>query len=201
MPAASEYVIVNPSDDIVTIAQWFADRRILYEYPDHDPKTFGEYGPDHVTTIRRGIIAELTVFSYLHEALREQHGDKTPRDRQASVRNKLALYITLGRSDEGFDLTVAGYTVDVKVYGTQLVAYDKIPGLNLLVNRNELANQTAADLYVQAFITTDKKVVLAGYHEGLPPLNTSGRFPSQAYACPVPDLLPMANLRQLVIDG
>lgn len=197
MPAESEFVHIELSNDLEISSQWFAERRILYEYPLHDRQVFGKYGSAHIATIQRGIIGEFAVFSYLHEALLEQHGTEDVRTRHRSVSGKLALNITLGGFDSGYDLVVMENTVDVKTYGTRVVERSQLPNFNLLVNQQEVANREAADLYVQVFITTDRHVVLAGYNEGLPPLNTN--FPSPAYARRVPDLLPMSNLRQMVL--
>lgn len=164
----------------------------------HDSRVFGDYGPQQVQTIQRGIMGEMAVFQYLHGALEERYGAQEPRIRSDSVRDRLALNITLGRFDPGYDLTLMGRTVDVKAYGTPLVDPARIPSFNLLVNQQEVARRQPADLYVQVFFTTTAQVLLAGYYEGLPPL--SRNFPSPAYACPVPELLPMANLRDLVIS-
>ena len=197
MPAESEFVRIELSDDLEITAQWFAQRRILYEYPLHDRQVFGGYGSEHIATIQRGIIGELAVFSYLHEALLEQYGTEDVRTRYRSVEGKLTLNITLGGFDSGYDLLVMGKTLDVKTYGTQVVDLSRLPTFNLLVNQREVGNRTAADLYVQVFITTDRHVVLAGYNEGLPPLDTGFRSP--AYARRVPDLLPMSNLRRMLL--
>lgn len=196
MPTANEFVSIELTDAMEITARWFAERRILYEYPLHDRQVFGEYSDAHVDTIQRGIIGELAVFSYLHEGLQEQYGNEDVRTRHQSVRDRLSLDIALGRFDPGYDLTVMGRKVDVKAYGTVLVDQECIPRLNLLVNQQQADRHQAADLYVQVFITTNRLVVLAGYHEGLPPLDCTFRSP--AYACKVPDLLPMANLRRMV---
>lgn len=197
MPTPDEFVNIGLTDALEITARWFAERRILYEFPGHDRRVFGEYGDDHVDTIQRGIIGELAVFSYLHEALNERYGEQDPRVRHNNVRERLSLDITVGRFDPGYDLTLMGRTLDVKSYATADVEPGIIPRRNLLVNEREVANRPAADLYVQVFFTTDHRIVLAGYHEGLPPLNRN--FPSPAYACPVPNLLPMVNLRQMVV--
>lgn len=197
MPNPDAFIQMPISAEIDTTAQWFAERRILFEYPGHDRQVFGDYGPEHVQTIKRGILGELAVFQYLHDALQERYGNLPPAVRSQRVRDKVCLHTTLGCFDEGYDLTVASSNVDVKVYGTSLVELARIPSLNLLVNEREIAGRQPADLYVQVFLTTDGQVVLAGYSEGLPPLNPN--FPSPAYARRVPDLLPMANLRDMVL--
>lgn len=197
MPNPDAFIQVPISAELDTTAQWFAERRILFEYPGHDRQVFGDYGPAHVRTIKRGILGELTVFQYLHDALQERHGNLSPAARSQRVRDKVCLHTTLGCFDAGYDLTVAGQSLDVKVYATSLVEPARIPTLNLLVNEQEIAGRQPADLYVQVFFTGERHLVLAGYSEGLPPLNPN--FPSPAYARRVTDLLPMANLRQLVL--
>ena len=197
MPNPDAFIQMPISAELDTTAQWFAERRILFEYPGHDRQVFGNYGPEHVQTIKRGILGELAVFQYLHAALQERHGKLSPAIRSQRVRDKVCLHTTLGCFDEGYDLTIVGKNVDVKGYGTSLVEPARIPSLNLLVNEREVAGRQPADLYVQVFFTTDGQLVLAGYSDGLPPLNT--RFPSPAYARRVPDLLPMANLRDMVL--
>ena len=199
MPNPDAFIRMPISPELDTTAQWFAERRIIYEYPGHDREVFGTYGPEHVETIKRGIIGELAVFQYLHDALLQEHGNLTPDVRYQRVADKVRLHTTLGGFDEGYDLTVVGQSLDVKTYGTRLVQESRIPSFTLLVSQREVANRQAADLYVQVFLTTDNRLVLAGYHKGLPPRSTNPRFPSPPYACSVPDLLPMADLRQLVI--
>ncbi len=199
MPNPDAFIQMPISAEIDTTAQWFAERRILFEYPGHDQQVFGDYGAEHVQTIKRGILGELALFQYLHDALQERYGNLPPAVRSHRVRDKVCLHTTLGCFDEGYDLTVAGQSVDVKVYATQLVQLSAIPSRNLLINQQQMesSGKKPADLYVQVFFITEGHLVLAGYSEGLPPLNT--RFPSPAYARRVTDLLPMAKLRDMVL--
>lgn len=197
MPNPDAFIQMPVSAELDTTTQWFAERRILFEYPGHDRQVFGDYGPEHVETIKRGILGELAVFQYLHDALQERYGNLSPAARSQRVRDKVCLHTNLGCFDAGYDLTVAGSNLDVKVYGTSLVEPARIPSLNLLVNEREIAGRQPADLYVQVFFTSERHLVLAGYSDGLPPLNPN--FPSPAYARRVRDLLPMENLRQMVL--
>lgn len=199
MATPADFVSLELTNETETTASWFAEKRILYEYPLHDQWVFGDYGPQQVRTIQRGVIGELAVFQYLHEALSERYGGQEPHIRFDSVRGRLSLNITLGSFDPGYDLTVVQRTVDVKAYATRDVTLDEIPRFNLLVNQREVANRQPAELYIQVFFTADRQVILAGYCEGLPPLNSS--FPSPAHACRVPDLLPMTNLRRMVLGN
>ena len=201
MPNPDAFIQMPISAELDTTAQWFAERRILFEYPGHDRQVFGDYGPEHVLTIKHGIIGELAVFQYLHDALQERHGNLRPAQKYQRVRGKVCLRPTLGAFDAGYDLIVAGQSVDVKAYATKLVQVSEIPSRNLLVNQRQIdsSGKKPADLYVQVFLTTDGQVVLAGYNDGLPPRSADPRFKSPAYACKVPDLLPMENLRQMVL--
>ena len=196
MPQPHDYVVIPVTPEMVRIARWFAERRILYEYPGHDPRVFGDYGEGQIGTITQGIIAELAVFDYLHGGLVAAFGHLDPMERNKAVEGRLSTDIVVGRYDRGHDIQVVGRSLDVKAYGTERVTHERIGQLNLLVNANEIATREASDYYVQAFFTTDNEIVLAGFHEGLPPYNE--RFPSPAYACRVPDLRPMAELRELV---
>ena len=196
MPQPHDYVAIPVTDELVTIAQWFANRRILYEYPGHDPQVFGDYGEGHVGTIVQGLIAELAVFDHLHTGLAETFGGMAPTQRNRIVTGRLSMDIIIGRYDPGHDLKIVNRTLDVKSYGTRKVDIGEIDRFNLLVNANEVANRGASDLYIQAFFTPHDQIILVGYHEGLPPLNT--HFPSPAYACSVRDLKPMADLRRLI---
>lgn len=196
MPQPNEYFTTPVSPEMLDIAKWVAARRILYEYPGHDPQVFGDYGAGHTGTIVQSLLAEMATFDYLHDELVATFGCLAPRDRNQAVANRLSMGIIVGRYDSGHDLQVVQRTLDVKSYGTRKVDPQEIGGLNLLVNANEVATRPPSDLYVQAFFTTDDNIVLAGYHQGLPPLNPN--FPSPAHACPVPDLSPMAELRRMV---
>ena len=75
MPQLHDYIVFPVTDQLVAVAQWFAQRRILYEYLGWDPQVFGDYGEGHVGTIAQGIIAELATFDYLHDGLDEAFGN------------------------------------------------------------------------------------------------------------------------------
>ena len=196
MPQPREYIVMPVSDEMATIARWFAQRRILYEYPEHDQRVFGDYGEGQVGVIAQGLIAELAVFDYLHDGLVDVFGHLGPRPRNRAVRGRLYTNIIVGRYDPGHDVRVVNRSLDVKSYGTERVSLERIGQLNLLINAAQMEGREASDYYVQAFFTLDNQIVLAGYHEGLPPYNPDFRSP--AYACRVPNLRPMAELRQLV---
>lgn len=196
MPRRSEYVTVPVSSSMTEIALWLAKRRIVYEYPMHDPQVFRDYGEDHVETITRSLIAELVVFDYLHTGLAEALKGMEPAQRNTMAMNRLSIGIIVGDYDSGHDLKVLGKTLDVKCYGTRQVSVEQISKLNLLINVNEVSGRQKSDLYAQVFFTHAKEAVIAGYHEGLPPRNNN--FPSPAYACPVAELQPIEKLQRLV---
>lgn len=202
MATETDFVDIDCAGDMQIISRWFAERRILYEYPEHDRNVFGSYDEQHIGVIQRGILGELAVFQYLHEHLLERYGDYQPEQRHNLVRDKLCLRATLGCFDPGIDMTVGNFKVDVKSYATALIDRERILTLNLLINRNQLVGHDPADIYVQTFFTADTNVVLAGWYNhkyhGLPRLNHN--LPSPAYACPVRDLDPMSTLIQLM-DG
>ena len=84
MPQPRDYIVIPVTDEMVAIAQWFARRRILYEYPEHDRRVFGDYGEGQVGVIAQGIIAELAVFDYLHGGLLEVFGPPRSESAQPS---------------------------------------------------------------------------------------------------------------------
>ena len=182
-----------------TTAGWLAKRRILYEFPGHDPNVFGNYGPKHIAVIYRGILAELALFEYLHRTLLQSLQYLPAEQRTKAVLNRISLNICLGKADPGHDLTVAGKSLDVKNYAGVKVAPSKALNLHLLISRKELAGQTPAKLYVQTFNDENGNVILAGYHVGLPPPMPG--FPTPAYARPVTSLHPMAKLQKVILNG
>ena len=195
MVRPNDYIEMPVTPQLLTTAQWFANKRILYEYPGYNPRVFGNYGEGHIGTITQGLIGELAVFDYLHEALMDRFGQLEPRQRNQVVRGRLSMDIVLGRADPGHDLLVSMQSLDVKAYGTRRVTRQEIGRLNLLINERELAGREPSQLYVQTFFTTDDHIILAGYHRGLPPLDET--FNAPAYACPVRDLSPMARVERV----
>ena len=198
MVEINDLVVVQVQPQIEAAARWFAERRLLYEFPGYDPAVFGNYGPEHVERIYRSILAEMSAFDYLHQALDAQFGHLQPRERSQATRDLQCLHLHLGCFDAGYDLTIAGLSADVKNYGTATVDIQRIMQLNLLVSQRELAGRRPADIYIQTFNTDNGQLVLAGYYQGLPQLDEN--FPTPAYACPVRQLQPMSTLRNMMLN-
>lgn len=195
-----DLVELQITKEVDIMSLWMAQRRILYEYPEHDPETFGEYDKTHIPVIQKGIIGELLTFDYLHTKLKEKFGELDPSERWKAVRDKLCLENKIGDFDTGYDLTIKTKTIDVKTYHKGRPTKDEMMGLNLLVNVQEVKNKPSADFYIQTFFTPSNSIVLAGCHQGLPP-NIGYRFPSPAYACLVRNLKPISTLVELLLES
>lgn len=199
MATINEFVELEITDDISTISLWMAKRRILYEYPHHGSKTFGEYNESHIPNIQKGIIGELITFDYLHTKLDEKFGRLPWTNRWEAVKDRLCLQNHIGCFDEGSDLTIGEKTIDVKTYHDRILTKDRMENYNLLVNVKEVGGKTPADFYIQAFFTPDNTIVLAGCHRGLPKYIKTD-IPEDAHACPVPDLEPIRILEALLLE-
>ena len=203
MAALDDFVEHRITTEIFTISRWMAERRILYEYPDHDSEAFGEYDESHIPVIQEGIIGELITFDYLHTQLNEQFGGLDEPWRE--VRGRLCLQNQIGAFDKGYDLTIRGKTIDVKTYHERKLTKESMERYNLFVNVNEVQNKKPADYYIQAFFTPvqNNTIVLAGCHKGLPKdIKRKGidrNIRSDAYACLVRNLMPMTTLVDLLL--
>ena len=199
MVEQADFVELQITSEMRSMAQWLAERRILYEYPGHDPAAFGEYDEGHIPVIQMGIIGELAVFEHFHNALVQNFGELAPMERWRAVEGKLTLQTRLGSFDEGYDLNLSEQTLDVKTYVDQILTPSQVRRVNLFVNVNEVRRRGAAGLYVQTFPIEGDRIILAGYHEGLP-AQIRRNIPSPAYACPVPDLQPIADLTNRLLQ-
>ena len=204
MATVNDFVELPITNEVTTISRWLAERRILYEYPEHDSEAFGEYDESHIPVIQEGIIGELITFDYLHTKLDQQFGTLDPKQRWRAVEGRLCLQNQIGRFDTGYDLTINGKTIDVKTYHERKLTKEKMVGYNLFVNVNEVKGKTPADYYIQAFFTPNNTIVLAGCHQGLPKdIKRKGidrNIRSDAYACPVRNLMPMTTLVDLLLE-
>ncbi len=88
----------------------------------------------------------------------------------------------------------------MKVYVERELTRPQMMNYNLFVSVNEMRGKTPADIYIQAFLTPYNSIVLAGYHPGLPG-NVRRNLPTPAYACPVPQLSPIAELTDVLHLG
>lgn len=199
MVTDADLIEIEITPEMRTLAEWLAERRILYEYPSHDPAAFGPYNTTHIPRIQTGIIGELAVFQHFHNALMQHFGDLDPMDRWEAVKDKLCLQLLVGRFDEGYDLILHEQTLDVKTYVDRILTREQVMRYNLLVNVNEVGRRVAADLYIQTFPIADNKIILAGYHQGLPS-EIRRDIRSPAYACPVRKLLPISDLTNQLVQ-
>ena len=187
------------TDEIATISRWLAERRILYEYPDHGGEAFGEYDESHIPNIQKGIIGELITFDYLHTQLNEKFGMLDPSERWKVVKDRLCLQNHIGCFDEGSDLTIREKRIDVKTYNERYLTKRQMMSYNLFVNEKEVQGKDPADYYIQTFFTPDNTIVLAGCHEGLPQ-DIRRDIPEDAHACPVRNLEPIRILEALLLE-
>lgn len=199
MATINHFVERTITAEISTISRWIAERRILYEYPHYGSKTFGKYDDTHIPVIQKGIIGELITFDYLHTKLDEKFGMLPWENRWEVVKDRLCLQNHIGCFDEGSDLTIGEKAIDVKTYHDRILTKEEMSSYNLLVNVKEVQGKDPADFYIQAFFTPDNTIVLAGCHQGLPQ-NIRYNLPEPAYACPVPNLDPIAILVDLLLE-
>ena len=197
MATLNDFVEIPITDEIITISDWIAPRRVLYEYPGHAPDA--EFDPNHEVNIQKGTVAELATFDYFHGFLNRRFRMLNYRERWRAVQDRLCLINHIGCFDKGSDLTIKKKTVDVKVYNTPVLK-ESIIGLNLLVGVRETSDTIPpADFYIQAFFTPNNTVVLSGYHEGLPEY-IRYNLPKAAHTCPVRNLKPISELVRLILS-
>ena len=199
MVTEADFVEIPITDNLARVSLWMAERRIMYEYPFHSPEAFGAYDEEHIPVIQKGIIGELATFDHLHNILVAEHGDLPPGERWQSFRDKLCLQNHVGCFDEGSDITIMGQTLDVKVYVDRELTRAQMMSYNLFVSVNEVRGREPAGLYIQAFLTSNNSIVLAGYHQGLPS-QIRRNIPTPAHYCPVRQLRPIAELADLVLS-
>lgn len=145
----------------------------------------------------------LHTFDYLHSQLNENFGTLPLTERWNVVKDRLCLQNHIGCFDEGSDLTIKDKTVDVKTYHERYLTKEQIiqRPYNLFVNVREVQRRReATDFYIQTFPTPTNTLILAGCHQGLPS-QIRRNLPSPAYACPVPNLMPISVLVDLLLDS
>ena len=199
MVTIDDFIEIPFTDEIIKISRWIAERRVLYEYPGHAPDS--ERDENHIINIQKGTIAELTTFDYFHKILEREFGALDPEARWKVVQDKLCLQNQIGGFDKGSDLIINKKTVDIKIYNTR-VTKQRMMGLNLFIAIRDMEVMPPADFYIQSFFTQtpNNVVVLAGYHEGLPVPTKYNNIPTPAHFCPVPDLKPISELVELLLD-
>lgn len=193
-----DLVIVEVSREMQTTAEYFAEKRILYEYPR---KGYGEYDKSHLENITNGYVGEFCFLEYMHKHLEEKFGRLNPIERYNSIKDYLVYKMIIGQVQPDWDFKIKGKSVEVKTYGTKILRkVEHVFNYKLLIDVDQVNGESIPDFYVQCFLIKDKGkllCVLAGYHEGLPE-KTCEELPKKAYCVPVKELNPMEGLRQLL---
>jgi len=192
-----ENLIILPiTDEMDKMAGYIAEKRKLFEYPREG---YGDYDSRGIERIKAGILGELGFLEFIFSNLEKKYNNFKADDRWEILNKKVkfSYNIVIGKFDEGFEFKIDDKTIDIKTYENNIVTVEQIFAglsnngrpLNLLIDKTQNAK---ADYYVQVFMLPDKKICLAGYFEGLPPIATW--MPNPAYTCPVPDLLNISIL-------
>ena len=191
-----DLVILPITKEMAVFSRYVAEKRTLFEYPR---KGYGDYDKRGIAKIQVGVIGELAFLEYVFEKLRNKYGNLDALKRNEVLHKvvKFSYTATIGRFDDGFDFMLKDKTIDIKTYQTNKVTIQQIFN-GLKSNGNPLSlfvdekQNSIADIYIQAFILTDNRVCLAGFYEGLPPLQKW--MPTPAHSCAVPQLNPLAKL-------
>ncbi len=199
MVSIEDLVIVNASEEMLIVANYFAKKRILYEYPR---KGYGEYNQNHLLNIRNGYVGEYCFFEYIHNYLTEKFGNLKPIDRYLKVKNYLAYKMIIGQVQPDWDFLIVGKSVEIKTYGTKVLEkIEQVFNYNLFIDVEQVKETFVPDIYVQCFLVKNQEklsCVLAGYHEGLPS-KVCEDIPKPAYCIPVKELNPIKELLELII--
>lgn len=194
----SDIVEIDITNQMRIAAEYFANKRILFEYPR---KGYGSYNQRHINYIITSYLGEFALLEYLHSHLLKKYDKENPEQRWRILHKEIGFsyMIVVGRFDVGFEFQLGKnkqLTIDVKTYHRYKVTKDKIIRipLNLFVDADQHSH---ADIYVQAFLSENNEVLLAGYNEGLPPY--ADWMPNPAHARPVPDLQPMVSLTRYML--
>ena len=192
---SSDIVLIPISSQMDSMASYVAEKRELFEFPRDG---YGDYSKRGIEKIRTGILGELALLEYIHEYLDGKYGEIPTATRYGVLNNlKFAYKMIIGQSDGGFEFKLGEKLIDVKTYETYKVSINQVFNglrengrpLNLLIDKTQ---NSIADIYIQAFITDTNSVCLSGFSIGLPPINYN--FPKPAYACAIPDLLPIKEI-------
>jgi len=191
-----DLVIVEITDEMLAFSKYVAKKRQLFEF---ERKSYGNYDTRGIDKIKIGILGELAFLEFIFNHLEKKYSNIKSAERNSILHNKIkfSYTTTIGKFDKGFDFALKEKTIDIKTYQTNKVTISQIfnglrnnrQPLSLFIDKNQSAN---ADIYIQAFILTDNRICLAGFYEGVPPLQTW--MPTPAYACPVTDLKPLSKL-------
>ncbi len=72
----NDIVIIPFSKERDISAKYFAEKRILFEYPRQG---YGPYDNSHIENIKNGILGELAFFEYVHNYLTKTYINETPQ--------------------------------------------------------------------------------------------------------------------------
>ena len=188
MITREEVAIIHISEEEQNVANYFAKRRELFEYPR---KGYGNYNTRGAQNIEKGLLGELAFLELIYKTINGKYGTLEASKRCDLLRKKFSYNIVLGDFDGGFEFVLNGKTIDIKTYANKTVTLSEIfdRPYNLFIDANQNAH---ADIYVQAFILPGNDICIAGYYSGVPPL--SSWMPQNAHACPVPELSPIKKL-------
>lgn len=199
MVELEDLVILEVGREMQTAAEYFARKRMLYEYPRIG---YGEYNETHLMNIINGYIGEFCFLEYIHKHLEEKFGNLEPIERYNRIKDYLVYKMIIGQVQPDWDFKIAGKLVEIKTYGTKILEEaNQVFNYNLLIDVDQVKDRNIPDFYVQCFLLENKEklyCVLAGYHEGLP-RKICEKLPKPAYCAPVRELEPIKNLLSLII--
>ena len=190
----SNLIKVNITDELLKAASFLAKQRMVFEYPR---KGYGAYNAkNHLINLQYGYIGELSFLKFITKYFSKKYASLSPDDRFEKLKDENFSYnFIIGQTDSGFDFQVKNKEIDVKTYGTKLFSsINNVFKYNLLIDIRQ-AQTHKADIYIQTFIIGNGKpeqCVLAGFCEGLPPVNY--HFPQPAHALSVSKLYTMDEL-------
>ena len=188
------YTEILIDDELADTALFLAKKRIVFEYPR---KGYGQYDEkNHLMNLQYGYLGELAFLNLITRHFSDKYASVSPPERFVKLQDENFKYnFVIGQTDGGFDFSIKGKEIDVKTYGTKLIKnIDEIKRYNLLIDMRQAQNHQA-DIYIQAFILGNRrpeKCIIAGYYEGLPPVNYN--FPKPAHAVAIDKLKPVDQL-------
>jgi hypothetical protein len=199
-------VVIKKTPEMDITADYLARKRLLFEFPR---KGYGKYDKSHVSKIKVGILGELGLLEYILDYLQREYSKIPSIERWNILHNKVGFsyLIIIGKFDGGHEFKIgkkANLLIDVKTYHDRKVGISQIFNglkddaldprpLHLFIDEKQNAN---ADIYVQAFISQEDDIILAGFNRGLPELATW--MPNPAYTKAIPELESMNELLSLI---
>lgn len=189
-----DLVKIRVNQEMLCAAKYFAQKRILYEYPR---KGYGEYNESHLINIRNGYLGEFAFFEYVHDYLVNKYKDLEPLSRYKKIKDFLVYKMIIGKVQPDWDFLIKDISIEVKTYGTRILEnLEEVFNYNLFIDIEQAEKSFIPDIYVQCFLLKEKEnlsCVLAGFHKGLPD-NICKDIPKPAYCISVKDLTQMSDL-------